>query len=93
MGPFKETIRGNRFVIVIGDYFTKWMEAYPVPNHKAETVATTLVDNFFSSLAFLKRYIVTKDEILNLNCSKPYAVYWILIKHVRRHGIPKVMEW
>ena len=48
MGPFKETIRGNRFVIVIGDYFTKWMEAYPVPNHKAETVATTLVDNFFS---------------------------------------------
>ena len=48
MGPFKETVRGNRFVIVIGDYFTKWMEAYPVPNHKAETVATTLVDNFFS---------------------------------------------
>ena len=48
MGPFKETIRGNHFVIVIGDYFTKWMEAYPVPNHKAETVATTLVDNFFS---------------------------------------------
>ena len=47
MGPFKETIRGNHFVIVI-DYFTKWMEAYPVPNHTAETVATTLVDNFFS---------------------------------------------
>jgi len=47
MGPFKETVRKNRFVIVVGDYFTKWMEAYPVPNHKAETVATTLVDNFF----------------------------------------------
>ena len=47
MGPLKETVRGNRFVIVVGDYFTKWMEAYPVPNHKAETVATTLVDNFF----------------------------------------------
>ena len=31
MGPLPETDKGNRFVLVIGDYWTKWMEAYPIP--------------------------------------------------------------
>ena len=28
----------NSFVLVAGDYFTKWMEAYPLHNQEAETV-------------------------------------------------------
>ncbi|XP_045126531.1 protein NYNRIN-like [Portunus trituberculatus] len=30
------------------DYFTKWPEAYPLPNHEAATVAGVLVDEFFA---------------------------------------------
>lgn len=48
MGPLPETKRGNRFVIVVSDYFTKWTEAYSTKDHKAETVATVLVEQFFS---------------------------------------------
>jgi hypothetical protein len=42
-GPMETTPRGNRFVLVIQDYFTKWVEIYPIPNHKAETVAKCVV--------------------------------------------------
>ena len=29
MGPLPETERGNKFIVVIGDYFTKWTEDLP----------------------------------------------------------------
>lgn len=47
-GPFPLTPRGNRYICVAMDYFTKWPEAYAIPNHEAETVASVLVDQFFS---------------------------------------------
>ncbi|KAK4309250.1 hypothetical protein Pmani_007956 [Petrolisthes manimaculis] len=47
-GPFPLTSRGNRFICVIMDYFTKWPEAYALPNHEAGTVAEVLVDQFFT---------------------------------------------
>ena len=42
-GPFPVTDRGNVCCLVIGDYFSKWIEAYPLPNQEAETVAEVLV--------------------------------------------------
>lgn len=48
VGPFRPTIRGNRFLVVVMDYFTKWPEAYPLPNHEAATVAEVLVCEFFA---------------------------------------------
>ena len=38
---------GNSYVLVAADYFTHWVEAYPIPNQEAVTVATKLVDEFF----------------------------------------------
>lgn len=32
--------------MVIGDYFTKWKEAFPIRDHTALTVAYKLVTNF-----------------------------------------------
>jgi hypothetical protein len=46
LGPLTETHEGNIYVLVVGDYFTKWMEAYPIKNQQAETVATKLVEEF-----------------------------------------------
>ena len=47
-GPLPLTSRGNRFILVVMDYFTKWPEAYALPNHGAEMVADVLVGQFFT---------------------------------------------
>ncbi|KAG1946508.1 interleukin-1 receptor accessory protein-like 1-A [Pimephales promelas] len=48
LGPFPITDAGNRFVLVAMDYFTKWPEAYAVPDQSASTMAQRLVDEMFA---------------------------------------------
>jgi hypothetical protein len=50
MGPLPETESGNKYIMVVGDYFTKWTEAYAIPDHTAETVALYLVTEFICRL-------------------------------------------
>ena len=47
MGPLPPAGE-NRYILVIQDYFSKWVEALAVPDQKAETVARVLVDRVFS---------------------------------------------
>lgn len=46
MGPLPKTDSGNQWILVVGEYHTKWMEAYALPDAKAVTVAKRLVDDF-----------------------------------------------
>ena len=48
LGPLPKSDAGNSYILVAGDYFTWWMEAYPIPNQEAVTVAKTLIDHLFS---------------------------------------------
>ena len=48
LGPLPETDRGNKYVLVVGDYFTKWCEAYPVPNQEASTIACVFTEEWVS---------------------------------------------
>ena len=50
VGPFPETRRGNRYILVIGDYFTKWKEAFPIKDMEAATVARYLVNEVICRL-------------------------------------------
>ena len=45
-GPLVETERGNKYILVITDAFSKYTEAYPMKNQEAETVADILVSNW-----------------------------------------------
>ena len=47
LGPLPESPNGNSYILVVGDYFTRWMEALPIPNQEAVTVAVQLVDEVF----------------------------------------------
>ena len=46
VGPLPETERGNKFIIVLVDYFTRWIEASPLRNIEAKDVITFLKDVF-----------------------------------------------
>lgn len=45
VGPFPTSANHNSYILVAADYFTKWSEAYPIPNQEATRV---LVNEFFS---------------------------------------------
>ena len=47
MGPLPESEAGNSYILVVGDYFTRWMEAFPLPDQESKTVAHKLVDEVF----------------------------------------------
>ncbi len=48
IGPLPTTFQGNRFILTMIDYFSKWAEAYALPNHKAETVADSIVNRWIA---------------------------------------------
>ena len=47
VGPLPESDNRNKYLLVVTDYFTHWVEAFPLPNQEASTVAKTLVDEVF----------------------------------------------
>ena len=47
LGPFPTSPAGNKYLLVAVDYFTKWVEAYPLPNMETTTVPTALVNEMF----------------------------------------------
>ena len=44
LGPLPETENGNKYVLLISNYFTKWVEAVATPDQTAVTVASVLVE-------------------------------------------------
>ena len=54
MGPLPQTENGHENLLVVGDYFTKWAEAYPLQDHTVQTVADVLVEQFVSRYGLFK---------------------------------------
>ena len=86
LGPLPESDAGNNYILVAGDYFTRWVEAYPIPNQEAITVAKKLVDEMFCRFSppeqlhsdqgqqFESQLIAEVCKILNIHKSRttPY---------------------
>ena len=47
VGPLLVSDKGNCYIMVVGDYFSQWMEAIPIPSQEVSTVADILVDEVF----------------------------------------------
>ena len=63
MGPIPETARGDTRMLAVGDHFTKWCEAFPMQDQKAQTVANILVSSLFSR--FVPLQILHSDQGTN----------------------------
>ena len=46
VGPLPMTSRGNKYIITLVDYFSKWPEAEPLPDKSAKSVASFLFKMF-----------------------------------------------
>ncbi|UYV78481.1 K02A2.6-like [Cordylochernes scorpioides] len=60
IGPFPVTEGGSRYILVAVDCFTKWPEAYAIPNQEATTVARVLMDNLIWVFQELCRLLGTR---------------------------------
>ena len=50
VGPVPQSDRGNLYILVICDYFTKYVEAFALPDQPADTVATTFIEGWVTRL-------------------------------------------
>ena len=46
MGPLPMTKQGSKHLLVVVDYFMRWVEAFPLPDQTAETVARSFIHDF-----------------------------------------------
>ena len=44
LGPLPVTPRGNRYILTVTDYFTKWIEVFPIPDQTAVTCAHIILN-------------------------------------------------
>jgi hypothetical protein len=66
-GPFPWSNQGNQYLLIAMDYFTKWLEAYTIPNQEASTVTEVLVTNFFCLFRVLRE--LPSDQGYNFKLS------------------------
>ena len=48
LGPLKRTPRGNKYILVVMDYFSKWIEILRETDQTAETCADTILNEVMS---------------------------------------------
>lgn len=60
MEPLPKTDDGNKYILVISDYFTKWTDAYPLRNFEALTVAEVIAEQFIAKWGVLE--IIHSDQ-------------------------------
>ena len=48
MGPFPRSKKGNVFLLVVVDYFTRWVEMFPLKDSKAHRITAILIEEIFT---------------------------------------------
>lgn len=79
IGPLPKTPRGNRYVLVISDYFTKWTESYNKKN-----ILTLYFTHVVTSRSIIKQYLCNVPRQNTLDCScinKPIITHIFNLSH------------
>ena len=64
LGPFPPSEQGNKYILVMVDQFTKWVEIHALPDVTAIGTAKCAVDQFFSRFGTFFKSILTRGETL-----------------------------
>lgn len=85
LGPLPETNKGNKFVAVVVNMYTKWPEAYALPDQEAETVAHAVMDNFICRFGCPRG--VLSDQGRNFE-SRTFRGLCFLIESIKQRTTP-----
>ncbi|GFY36382.1 retrovirus-related Pol polyprotein from transposon 412 [Trichonephila clavipes] len=78
LGPLPRSSEDNNNILVVMDYFTKWSEAYPIPDQEVSTVAEVLVQHVISRFGgrnFDSAVCKRLCEILAIDKTRTTALY------------------
>ena len=75
MGPLAKTKRGNEYVLMMVDKFTKWTECIPLPSQTAEITAQAAINELFARFGYPFRSSQITADTLRVHCLKLYVIY------------------
>lgn len=61
-GPYPETNRGNRYILVTVDHFSRYVTLHALANQTAETIATCLVREFIPHLGMPRKILTDQGR-------------------------------
>ena len=65
--------RGNQYILVAQDYFSKWPFARAIPDQKAETIVRVLKDEISLWLDLQRNYIRIRDKTFRVKFLVTFA--------------------
>ena len=77
--PYPITSSGNQYCIIVGCYFSKWLECFPIPDQKATTVAQKLVFKIVAPYGAFRD--VHSDQGMNFGSKVVLQVCWLFGLH------------
>ena len=93
LGPLPEMESGNKCILIAMDYFSTWLEPYPLPNQEATLLPMLQCLNYSVGLRCQPSSILIKDEILSLLSLRRSAPCMGSIRHGQPPCILSRMAW
>ena len=90
LGPLPLSESENQYLLIVADDFTKWPEAYALPNQEATTVAKVLVNVMIYRLGVL---LEIHSGILKVHYSKKCVAYWACLRPEQLLYTHNLMGW
>ncbi|CAB0029094.1 unnamed protein product, partial [Trichogramma brassicae] len=76
MGPYPTTPRKKRYLLVITDCFTKWIEAFAIPDSSAKTIVSVLDNEVFSRWGYPREIITDSGRQFTGNVWQDACAVW-----------------